>query len=135
VLSSEEIAMIRRVGVARDLAVVVLFGSVATGRDSAHSDLDLAILAPDAQPIPLRRLGELKLDFERELGRTVDVLDLASADTIVRYEVLTDGQVLRSDPREAWTALAARTLIEHDDIAFYLPSLIAGVGRAARSHT
>jgi len=99
---------------------------------SADSDVDLAVLAGDAKPLPLRKIGELGLDFSTQLGRTADVVDLALADGILRFEILSQGQVLLSEPLEAWTEVAACTLIDHDDVAMFLPSLVAGVGRAAR---
>ena len=36
------------------------------------------------------------------------------------------------DHKSLYSEFVARTLIDHDDIAWILPELIAGVGRAAR---
>ena len=131
-LSPGDIEAIRRVARARELALVVLFGSVATGRDRRDSDVDLGVLARDGEGLSFRRLGELARDLSAEIGREADVVDLRAADAILRFEIVSHGKVLVSDPEDVWTEFCARTFIDHDDLVPFLPALIAGVGRAAR---
>ena len=71
-------------------AKVWLFGSQATGHSRLHSDIDVAIL-------PLESLPALTFSHIREaleesnVVRTVDVVDLSSADEKLHQRVLKEG--------------------------------------------
>jgi predicted nucleotidyltransferase len=115
----------------------VAFGSRATGRARASSDLDVGVERADRRRLTLPELGavrdELAALAAAEHGPVqVDVVDLRAADCLLRFEVARDGRLLFEDPEGRWTAFVSRTLIDHDDIAPFLPALVAGVGRAAR---
>jgi len=77
-----------------------LFGSHGTARQHPGSDVDLAVLFD--QPLePLARL-DLAGRLSDRLGRTVDLVDLSEASTVMRKEVLRTGERLAaSDPRVA----------------------------------
>jgi predicted nucleotidyltransferase len=115
-----------------EIGLLVLFGSRARGTPRPTSDTDLAVLATDERPLSFRSLGALVLDLERLAKTPVDLVDLAAADALLRFEVLRDGRILYVDDRERLVRFAARTLIDHDDVAPFLDACIAGVGRAAR---
>lgn len=75
-----------------ELHALYVFGSVATGDERPGSDVDLAVLAP-------RKLGgeerwRLQERVARRLGRSVDLVDLRAASTVMRVEVLRSGRVL-----------------------------------------
>jgi predicted nucleotidyltransferase len=78
------------------IAAVYLFGSAATGRRQAHSDLDLALVPRSAN---LRRQ---KLDILAELARSgfdnVDLLILDSADVVLNYEAVRHNRVIYRTP-------------------------------------
>lgn len=114
------------------IELLVVFGSRARGTAAASSDLDVAVLREDGRRLTLLEIGGLAADLARLAGHDVDVVDLRAADTLVRFEIAKDGKVLHEGRPGAWTAVVAQTLIEHDEIAHWLPALIAGVGRAAR---
>lgn len=125
-------ALVRRAPLARHgIAVAVLFGSRARGDARAGSDVDVAVLAADGHRLSLREIGALKHDLESGGALRFDVIDLTSADTLVRFEILREGRVLIGGDEPAWKALIARTLIEHDRIAPYVQACVRGVGRNA----
>jgi predicted nucleotidyltransferase len=64
-----------------------LFGSVATGREHASSDIDLLVdLSADQS---LLGLFSLRQELEDLLGCPVDVTETASLDPLIRSEVLS----------------------------------------------
>lgn len=89
-------ALSRHLGL-RALVGVWVFGSRASGRAGPDSDLDLGLLC---QP----ELGVDRLILEeqlaRELGLEVDLVDMASCDPILAWEIITTGQLLHEgEPR------------------------------------
>ena len=95
---------------------VYLFGSHADGSARPDSDLDLAVLA--AAPLdPLDRWHAQEA-LAAEAGVDVDLVDLRSASTVMRAEVLRSGRVLLDlDPTarafwETWTMSAYALLNE-----------------------
>lgn len=74
------------------LVTVYLFGSTATGKEHAGSDIDLAILAESPMD-PLLR-WELQERLAALLHRDVDLVDLQSASTVMRVQVLDGSRVL-----------------------------------------
>ncbi|MDF0676833.1 MAG: nucleotidyltransferase domain-containing protein [Nitrospira sp.] len=68
------------------------FGSQAKGRARPESDVDLAVLARD--PIPALRRFELAQELATQLHRDVDLVDLRSASTVMRMQVISTGVCL-----------------------------------------
>lgn len=78
---------------------VYLFGSRARGDAARESDVDLAVLPP-APLDPVARF-ELQERIAAELRASVDLVDLRSASTVLRAQVLEHGELLYDgDPRE-----------------------------------
>ena len=75
-----------------DLAVVYLFGSAASGEMHPESDVDLAFLAT-AKLDPVARF-ELQERLAALLHRSVDLVDLRIATTVLRVQVIGGGRVL-----------------------------------------
>lgn len=82
------------------LVCAYLFGSEARGAAGGHSDLDLAVLLPEAAPGGLRSpIATLRGELERYLGREVDLVDLRRAPPDLVHRVLRDGRlVVDRDP-------------------------------------
>lgn len=118
---------------AEGLSLVVRFGSSARGTARHDSDLDLGVLRADGARLSHRELGALRLTLSDRYDAPADIVDLRTADALLRREVIRDGQVLHADGRDAWTNLVARTLIELDDLGPMLGAGIDGVLRAARA--
>jgi predicted nucleotidyltransferase len=75
-----------------DLIALYRFGSQTKGTARPGSDVDLAVLAHD--PIPAMRRFELAQELATQLHRDVDLLDLHSASTVIRMQVLSTGTCL-----------------------------------------
>jgi predicted nucleotidyltransferase len=87
----------------QNVRFAVLFGSAARGTDTAHSDVDIAIAARDAD---LERVLDLEEKLSRLTGRRVDVVRLEDAGTEPELlaELVADGRVL-VDREHRWARL------------------------------
>jgi predicted nucleotidyltransferase len=77
--------------VGRRVLGVWLFGSHAEGAARADSDVDLGVLCDP--PLGLHRTKAMDA-LGRELGRDVDVIDLATASPSLAWEVVTTGRLI-----------------------------------------
>jgi predicted nucleotidyltransferase len=75
-----------------ELIALYRFGSQAKGTARPDSDVDLAVLARD--PIPAIRRFELAQELAIQLHRDVDLVDLRSASTVMRMQVISTGTCL-----------------------------------------
>ncbi len=98
-----------------ELVLAVLFGSAASGKLQADSDIDLAIL-PVAD-LGLREELDLQVELERATGRRVDLVRLDQAAPQVRFEVARTGVVLRERSERAWVLFKARAMVDWWDWA------------------
>ncbi|CAG0957618.1 hypothetical protein MYXO_00572 [Myxococcaceae bacterium] len=81
------------------VAVIYLFGSAARDDLHASSDVDLAFLA-DRPLDPVARFA-LQERIAGDLHRDVDLVDLRTASTVMRVQVIVGGQILfERDPAE-----------------------------------
>jgi len=74
------------------LVAVYRFGSTAAGTALAGSDVDLAVLAE--APVDPGHRFDLQEELAAELGRDVDLVDLARASTVLAVEVVGRGELL-----------------------------------------
>ena len=77
-----------------NLVALYRFGSQETGRSRPDSDVDLAVLAHT--PIPNLRRFELAQNLAIQLHRDVDLVDLRTASTVMRIQVLSTGTCIMS---------------------------------------
>lgn len=75
-----------------DILLAILHGSVARGRATARSDVDLAVAC--AGVLPADRLDDLRLRVEAATGRAADIVDLHRIRGVFLTEILTGGRVL-----------------------------------------
>jgi uncharacterized protein len=75
-----------------DLIALYRFGSQAKGNGRPDSDVDLAVLA--RHPIPALRRFELAQELAAQLHRDVDLVDLRTASTVMRMQVISTGECL-----------------------------------------
>jgi uncharacterized protein len=99
------------------LGLVVLFGSRATGRARADSDLDLAVLGGGlGTPEGFWRCyHELAPVFD---GVELDLVSLHDADPLLRYEVMRKGKLLFGDVDRflEYRAFAFRDYVDSADL-------------------
>lgn len=82
-----------------DLIALYRFGSQAKGTARNDSDVDLAVLARDH--IPAIRKFELAQELALHLHRDVDLVDLRTASTVMRMQVISTGKCLASQNEQA----------------------------------
>ena len=119
------------------IRVAYLFGSRATGRARADSDLDLAV-KHDPSLDPAERL-DVELDAVAALtdelgplGERADVVDLDRASSAVGFRAIRDGRrVVDRDPAER-VRLEARIARTYDDDAPRREVIRQAAARAAR---
>lgn len=100
-----------------DIRLAILFGSVAAGRAQYHSDLDIAVLA--SHSLDAQRRIELIEDLANLSGRTVDLVDLATAGVAIARSALFEGQVLVGRNSPAYPEQITRMLIDSADFLPY----------------
>ncbi|MEK6533666.1 MAG: nucleotidyltransferase domain-containing protein [Nitrospirota bacterium] len=81
-----------------ELIALYRFGSQAKGTARPDSDVDLAVLTRN--PIPAMRRFELAQELAIQLHREVDLVDLRSASTVMRMQVVSTGECLNA-PNES----------------------------------
>jgi predicted nucleotidyltransferase len=81
------------------LIALYRFGSQAKGTARPGSDIDLAILSRD--PIPNLRRFELAQELATQLHHDVDLVDLRTASTVMRMQVLSTGVCLDAPDDQA----------------------------------
>lgn len=121
--------MLRSAGI----GLAVVHGSRVRGLARPDSDLDVALLAADARPLPYATMGSLAVDLSEALAAEVDVSDLSTPDAIFRYEVAGCARLLFQDRPHAFTDFVAKAMIDYSDVQRFLPELIAGVARGRRA--
>lgn len=107
-------AIARVVSSLPEVRLAVLFGSVARARNRADSDLDVGVLFGRGEPRPL---AALRVRLERETGRVVDLIDLASAPPLLRMEIGRHGRVLLEREAGEWALFRAHAMIDWWDWA------------------
>lgn len=110
-----------------ELEVVFLFGSMASGKGRADSDVDLAVQAADL----LNAADKLALILEigEATGRPVDLVDLRAAGEPLLGEILTRGKRIRGS-HGACAELLRRHLFDAADFLPYVERLLAERRRA-----
>lgn len=73
-----------------EIVAVYLFGSRGTEYERDESDVDLAVYA--GKPLRAAELWYAAQDLASEIGRDVDVVDLASASTVMRAQIVHTGE-------------------------------------------
>ena len=81
------------------LIALYSFGSQSRGAVRPDSDVDLALLA--STPIPELRRFALAQELAMQLHRDVDLVDLRSASTVMRMQVLSTGLCLNAPDEPA----------------------------------
>ena len=97
-----------------EIGFAVLFGSAAKRGPDHARDVDVALSFN--RPMPWLELAALAGDLEQVTRRTVDLVDLADASTLLRWEVLQSGRLILAGDPDAWRTFQARVSFEWDDL-------------------
>lgn len=98
------------------LRLAMLFGSFARRQPRPDSDVDVAIL-PANPDLPLAAELDLQVALERACGRTVDLVRLDQASTMLRFRVAREGVALLAAPSFEHSRFLAAAAAEHADFA------------------
>jgi predicted nucleotidyltransferase len=112
--------------------VAVRTGSAASGQRSVDSDLDLAVL--DRQPIDPAQLYDLARTLEVTLGEDVDLVDLLTASTVLKKEVIAGGRVIHCADSDAVLDFEARSLSEYGRYREGMEPLLQAVRETGKAY-
>jgi predicted nucleotidyltransferase len=97
------------------IAYAVAFGSSATGRMHASSDVDVAIGLAEGHHFDVLELGALTASLEAAAGRPVDLVLLDEAPPGLAYRVFRDGRAIITRNPHALALRRARAILEYLD--------------------
>ena len=89
-----------------DVRLAILFGSTARGTARADSDVDVAVLARDVDPLALAR------DLSRALGREVQIVDLETVGYPMLRAIVRDGVVVAEHERGCAARWRSHALVD-----------------------
>ncbi|MBI3205422.1 MAG: nucleotidyltransferase domain-containing protein [Myxococcales bacterium] len=100
-----------------EIELAVLFGSHASGRATAESDVDLGIRWAEGVTPPER--NEVLDRLERAVHASIDATVLDEAPPLLRMEIARSGAVVRAVEPGCWPAFCARAMLDWWDFAPY----------------
>ncbi len=109
---------------AAGVRLIVLFGSVATGRAFPLSDMDIGTLG--AEFWDSLRIGA---DLARLCAREPHVVQLDLAPELLRYEIARDGVPLFECEADVWQRFRAEAIVRYLDFKPILDLCVAGTRR------
>lgn len=105
-----------------DIKLVIIFGSVATGKASLESDLDIAILAK--KPLSAQNKISLINALAESTGRPIDLVDLSQAGEPLLGQILQHGRKILGK-NQYYAELLSKHLIDQADFVPYQRRILA----------
>ncbi len=115
----DEAGLIAYLKTQQDVAAAYLFGSMATGKATAQSDVDVAILLIGASSDPLLlfdRQMQLEAGLRQFVDREFDLVVLNRTSLILCQEILSTGRVLYEGDRLARVMFQVKVGREYADM-------------------
>lgn len=82
-----------------DVSRIYLFGSRISGALHDASDYDIAVM--QSSKLNFESVLKIKMELSAELRSDVDLIDLFSADTVTKFQVVSTGEVIwQKDAKE-----------------------------------
>ena len=103
--------------------LAILFGSLAAGRATSDSDLDLGVAAD--QPLDIDLKTVLIEELAQHLGRPVDLVDLQTARGVILQQVLTKGRLIYCSNHLLYAAIIRTMLFNQSDMMPYHDRILA----------
>jgi predicted nucleotidyltransferase len=116
-----------------DSVAIYAFGSAVTDHRGPDSDLDLAVLG--RRPLPAQALYDLARSLEVDLGLDVDLVDLMTVPTVLRYEVITRGRRIHCAENDVAVEFEGRSLAEHGRFLEDFAPLFDKIRESGRAYT
>jgi uncharacterized protein len=111
-----------------DIKLCIIFGSIAAGKESSNSDLDIAVAAE--QPLSADKYLELLEEFSAATNREIDLVDLMTATGPISKQALSTGVVVQNVNKSLYARLISRMLFNQADMMpFYDRTLRERRGR------
>jgi len=98
------------------ISLAIVFGSVAGGRESVQSDLDIGVRAD--RPIDVKLKMQLIEALAKTTGRPVDLIDLSTAGQPLLGEIIEHGTRVHGKD-ERYAELIMKNLLERADFLPY----------------
>ncbi len=95
-----------------DLRFALVFGSLVAGRETAQSDVDVAVMAE--HPLDASRRRELMELLASATGRPVDLVDLSTAGVPISLSAL-QGKLILCRDRRAYVEWMSRVIVDNAD--------------------
>lgn len=114
------------------LVALYLFGSRASGQQGPQSDVDLAILA--REPVIATWLYETARGLEVDLGVDVDLVDLLTASTVLKKEVIEHGALIYCADPDATLDFEASSLSEYGRYREGIEPILRAVRESGRAY-
>jgi uncharacterized protein len=99
------------------IRLCIIFGSVASGKTSGDSDLDIAVAGD--QPLSAAELLELAEEFSTAANRAVDLVDLAAATGVISQQALSTGVIIQNSDKDLYAKLISRMRFNQADMMPY----------------
>ncbi len=100
-----------------DIKLCLFFGSVATGKALADSDLDIAVAA--GKPLSNEQYLELIEEIAAASNRTIDLVDLMTATGPILKQALSTGVTVQNLDKSLYANLISRMLFNQADMMPY----------------
>lgn len=113
-----------------DLLAVYLFGSAADGALRPDSDIDLAFLA--RKPQSRQAVVECQEVLAKVLARDVDLVDLASAPTVLQLQAIDEGRLVDAPDANAAALFEVRVLRDYQDLKAHRAGIEADIVHRGR---
>jgi len=99
-LTNEQMERLEGVATKHGVDLIVLFGSMVSGKTHPRSDVDLGVRLEGGREVTWQALGDLDADLEEVFpGREVDLGLINRADPLFLWQIVQKGQLLVGDPR------------------------------------
>lgn len=98
-----------------DVLLVILYGSIAAGRETDKSDVDIAIAGKNL--FKPEQIMELNLKLSELLGREVDIIDLNSTEGTILTQIITKGIIIKKQDTSLYASLIKKMLYFEEDMA------------------
>lgn len=104
-----------------DIRLLVIFGSVASGKARPDSDVDVGILGG-----AFYEQQAVGAEIGGQLGREAHLVDLAAGSEWLRFQVARDGVLIYQAEPDGWALFKARAMLDYWDLAPTISLCAAG---------
>ena len=105
-----------------EIKLCIIFGSIASGKGSLNSDIDIAIAAD--QPLSSDRRLELLEELSTATNHEIDLVDLMTAKGLILNQALSTGIVVQNKDKSLYADLISRMLFNQADMMPYYDRIL-----------